>query len=328
MKTFAAVLAFACLAQCALASVEPKKCPGGPPSTSCSAVSTLQIEVTRGKCRGTSSANCKTWSQSQEVFQEAFEEWWSEGETKDVCDGNKVDVAAQAVATAIAKVWTSAAVDVECDDKSQGFSCGWSFANGETFGVAVAEAVATAAADASLALEDSEQEGSEVADAFCFADVRAISGVFTQAASDAAADACTGTGQEPASVYESSFVSSIKTVVADAFASASARVCRSEDGADVTAESLCQGVGEVSSAEKFEGDGNFCFGFSDIPACEGLGGSTCCSLKPNARSCRFNKDPKCTGSCRKNTWRTVKAEDGRKVWRDQRSNVQCFCKDN
>ncbi|GMH46188.1 hypothetical protein BSKO_14156 [Bryopsis sp. KO-2023] len=193
MKTIAlAVLVFACLAQCALASVQPRKCPSGP-STNCSAVSTLQIEATIGKCRGTSSANCK----------------------------------------------------------------------------------------------------------------------------------------EPASVYESSFVSSINTAVATAFTSASGIVCR-KDGDDVTAGSLCRGEGGVDSTSRIfeERYGNFCSGLSDIPACEGLGGSTCCSLKPNARSCRFNKDPKCTGRCRRTTWRAVKAENDRKVWRDQISNVECFCKDD
>lgn len=300
MRTFAALLIAACLVHSSFA-FEAETCLGAP-STKCSAVSTLQIEVTQGKCSGTSRANCKTWAQSESVFQEAYSEWWSEGDK--ICDSNTVTAAANAVATAIAQVWTSAAVDVDCSE-GVGFACGWSFANGETFGTAVAEAVAQAAADASLALEESgDEDGAAAADAFCFADVRAIAGGMAQAASDAAADACAGSGIT-ASDYSDSFASAIEKVVADAFASATAGVCATEDGADVTAESRCDGTGEVTGETIVGGAGEFCTGTKKVPLCSGIVEEKCCTDKPR-RSCRISrKDCK---KCKSPFMRTKKGE--------------------
>lgn len=323
MKTVAAVLAFACLAQCAFGVVDkPVRTCSGAPTTQCSAVSTLQIEVTRGRCTGTSSASCKTWEQSQRTFQDAFEEWWSEGDK--VCDGNTVQATAQAIATAIAKVWTSAAVAVDCDEKFQGFSCGWSFANGEAFGSALAEAAAVAAADASSTLEAAGDPGAQVADAFCYSDIRAIGAGFATAAANAHTDACQRTGDGPVEKYESSFVSSIQTVVANALARASARVCQTPDGADVSAESKCFGDGSVKEDGTFEGDGDFCFGLEAVPACEGKGEAACCTEKrANSRSrlCMINGCRKCKGP-----WKKVSDVEFGLQWQNT-AGKKCFCKD-
>lgn len=316
MKTVATVLALACLAHCAVGTVSPRQCVGAP-AMGCSAVSILQIVVTRGSCRGTSSADCKAWSQSQSAFKDAFAEWWSAGDK--ICDGNTVQATAKAVATAIAKVWTSAAVNVECDDDAQGFACGWAFANGRSLGRAVAEAIATAAADASLALSEDGSEGADTADAFCFAEIRAMGAAFAEAASTAQVDACTSTGQDPVSVYEESFVTAIQTVVAESLARASARACKS--GGDFVAESKCEGVGEQKSDGSFSGAGDFCFGLADVPACEGPGAEICCAR--TNRVCPIRRSI-CAGC--KAPWRRVRSPDSRVFWENM-DGEQCFCKD-
>jgi len=274
--------------------------------------------VTEGKCSGTSRADCKTWAQSETVFQEAYSDWWSEGDK--ICDGNTVATAAKAVATAVAKVWTSAAVDVECSE-GRGFACGWSFSNGETFGASVAEAVAQAAADASLALESAGDDGAAAADAFCFADVRAIGGALARAASSASADACAFSG-DAVSKYSDSFASAIETVIADAFASATASTCATEDGkggSDVTASSLCKGEGSVDRLTEVDGTGNFCFGTKAVPLCSGTGAKLCCTENPR-RSCRISR--KECKTCNSPWMRTKKG--GAVLFEDKKGNT-CLC---
>lgn len=320
MKTVAAVLFAACLVHSCFASVAPVECLGSP-SAKCSAVSILRILVTQGKCSGVARADCKTWSQSETVYQEAFSEWWSQGDK--ICDGNTVTAAAKAVASAIAKVWTSAAVEVECSE-GQGFACGWSFANGETTAASIAEAVAQAAADASLALEDTGDDGAAAADAFCFADIRAIRGALASAAATAATDACAFSGEDPVSTYTASYASAIETVVADAFAKASAKTCFTEDGkggSDVAASSLCSGTAEVDSKVELDGSGDFCFGTRDVPLCTGIVEEACCGNKTSrSRVCRVSRS-----TCQKCNGPWIRFRRGEAVLYEDSKGNTCLC---
>ncbi|GAB5483554.1 MAG: hypothetical protein Pars92KO_33110 [Parasphingorhabdus sp.] len=156
----------------------------------------------------------KAVSTSQSKFKEAYDEWWGEG--GDACDGGKAEAAATAVATAIAEVWANAASKVECDGR--GFACGWSISGGNTFALGFAEALAQAAAEAA---------DGDLATAFCYADVRAVSTVLAEAAATAQSDACvTDSGKKED--FQSSYVQAVKTAIANAFASATARACNSE----------------------------------------------------------------------------------------------------
>lgn len=220
------------------------KCPGAA-DPSCSAFSFLEILVTGGSCHGTASADCEVcsgggkavcvvlwwrgwrgwlsvWSfvsqavtSSQNDFKLTFEEWFSEPDA--LCESGKAEAAARSVATAIAEVWSNAASKVVCD--GMGYACGWSISNGNTYALAFAEAVAQAAAEAGAG---------GVADAFCFADVRAVSTVLASAAAQAQSDVCTTGGS--AEDFQESYVSAVQVAIADAFASATAGACASGEG--------------------------------------------------------------------------------------------------
>ncbi|GAB5407600.1 MAG: hypothetical protein Aurels2KO_58310 [Aureliella sp.] len=154
-------------------------------------------------------------SSSQSEFKEAYDEWWS-GDGDSACDGGKAEAAATAVATAIARVWANAASKVQCDGR--GFACGWSIANGNTYALGFAEALAQAAAEAA---------DGDLATAFCYADVRAVSTALAEAAASAQSDVCvTNTGKQKD--FQESYVQAVKVAIANAFASATARACNSE----------------------------------------------------------------------------------------------------
>lgn len=154
-------------------------------------------------------------SSSQSVFKEAFEDWFAEGE--DACSGEAIEAAATSVAVAIAEVWTSAAAKVTCD--GYGFACGWSIADGSAFALGFAEALASAAAEA---------VSGDAATGFCYADIRAVSVVLAEAASEAQESACVeNEGTEEA--FQASYVQAVKVAVADAFASATASACKGRE---------------------------------------------------------------------------------------------------
>lgn len=148
-------------------------------------------------------------SESQDGFKKSFEEWFSD----EMCDSGVVESTATAVATAVAKVWSDAAIKVECEGTG-GFACGWSISNGQTFALGFAEALAQAAADAGALT---------AVEGFCFADIRALTPVFAEAAGQAQVQACfNGTTVED---FDKSYVEVVREGVATALARASASKC-------------------------------------------------------------------------------------------------------
>lgn len=151
----------------------------------------------------------QTVAESQDEFKKSFEEWFSD----EVCDAGAIESTATAVARAVAKVWSDAAIKVECEGAG-GFACGWAISNGQTFALGFAEALAQAAADAGAL---SSVQG------FCFADIRALTPVFAEAAGQAQVQACfNGTAVED---FDNSYVEVVRTGVATALARASASKC-------------------------------------------------------------------------------------------------------
>jgi len=280
---------------------------GGPElgtvSTSCSAFSFLRILATQGTCTGSSSADCLAIAEAQDAFVEAYEDWWIgaddivDGER--VCSSELVQVAAEAIATAVAKVWVSAFVKVSCE--GQGFACGWAVGNGEAFAVAFAEAIAQAAADAS----------SDDVEAFCFADIRAIAGAFAEAADSARAETCTNEGT--AVDFESSYTAAVVDAIASAFASATASACEADDAAKARSE--CFGI--ASSTVTTDLVGEEAAG-GQLAACEGAQAECCTDRFAGRRFCGCTE---CNGPLR---LQTDGSGEGQVSWQDATGNI-CFC---
>lgn len=267
----------------------------------CSAFSSLRILATAGSCTGVAGASCLAVSESQSSFIEAYEEWWvgADNTTVDeskLCAEGDVEVFAQAIATAIAKVWADAFVKVNCD--GQGFACGWSAANGEAFATAFAEALAFAAADASL----------PNVDAFCVADIRAISVALAEAAESARAQTCTDGGES--TDFESNYAAAIVDAIATAYARATATACKFDDS--VKADSECFGTADSGALEVLTaGDATV----TQLAACEGVVKDTCCGLDR-----RFCGCDGCNGPLRK----VSRPDETRELWEDATKTV-CFC---
>ncbi|GMH36890.1 hypothetical protein BSKO_04763 [Bryopsis sp. KO-2023] len=276
------------------------ECPGAADS-SCSAFSTLEILVTAGKCVGTASADCRAVSESTSVFKEAFEEWWGE---EGVCDSGKAETAVTSIATAVAKVWSNAAVKVDCD--GLGFACGWSISNGNAFALAFAEAIAQAAAEAGASTD---------ANGFCFADVRAVAGVFAEAAARAQADTCTTGGASED--FENSYVQAVQKGIATAFARATASAC-DVDG-EVAASSECFGEADSSTEGAVAKSGDVCGGIQQLQACTGIVKDKCChsDFRRSLCTCRG-----CNGPWFKKTG----AGDAKKSFANRAGDL-CFCLD-
>lgn len=276
------------------------ECPGAA-DTSCSAFSTLEILVTAGRCTGTASADCRAVTQSTSVFKEAFEEWWGE---EGVCDSGKAETAVTSIATAVAKVWSNAAVKVNCD--GHGFACGWSVANGNAFALAFAEAIAQAAAEAGASTD---------ANGFCFADIRAVAAVFAEAAASAQADTCTTGGASED--YEKSYVAAVQKGIATAFARATASACDAEG--EVAAESECSGEADSSTEGDVAQSGDVCGGILQLKACTGTVKDKCCSadFKRSLCTCRNCKGP---------WFKRTGAGDAKKAFANRAGDL-CFCLD-
>ncbi|GMH36247.1 hypothetical protein BSKO_04115 [Bryopsis sp. KO-2023] len=282
-------------------SLKQAACPGAQ-DTSCSAYSSLDILVLAGRCSGTAAAECGTVSISENSYVEAFDEWWGENEQ---CDAGKAETAATAIARAVAEVYTSAAVKVTCD--GVGFACGWALAEGNTFALAFAEAVAQASAEVVVG---------PGAEAFCFADIRALSGVFAEAAARAQADACSKGGD--AEDWQESFVVAVQQGVARALARATASACAV--GAEVAAESECTGEAESTTQEDIVKGGDVCGGVAQLLACTGKAADLCCNSNRNVCTCRGDG---CDGFPL-----IRKSNAGQKASFENRKGVICFCQDD
>jgi len=110
-------------------------------------------------------------------------------------------------------VYTKTIAQVECTGAG-GFACGWSIAEGSSYSVALAKAMAQAAVDV----------GTGDASAFCVADVEAVAGAIAEAAASAESKACVhGIGSEKD--FQEAFVESVAEAVASAFVTATAKTC-------------------------------------------------------------------------------------------------------
>lgn len=274
MKSVIAVIALACLAT-SVVGFEVEECFGNP-STGCSSAAALKLLVTDGTCNARASGSCTTWSQSQESFVNIWNEYWTMEDRH--CDSAYVQSVADTFAVAIAKVWASAAVSIDCSNGS-GWGCGWSFADGQTFGIAIAESLA------SVAVEAAASKGAETADAYCFADIRAISVALVQASANAAADGC---ADGPGSTFESaqaSFTESVSTAVATAIAGGSATACIGES--DTISESVCDATAtSVVTDNTITQRGNGCGGLLKVEKCSKDFSDACC---PKERFCQFEE---------------------------------------
>ncbi|GMH41850.1 hypothetical protein BSKO_09760 [Bryopsis sp. KO-2023] len=263
MQAIATILAFSCLAHFASASVQPLDCPDGP-SSRCTAVAGLQIVTTSGSCSGRVGADCTVWTKSEDVYVGEFVTFYSNPDR--ICDRGFVMARATAIATAIAEVHASTFVSLTCT--GTGFACGWSFAGGEGFALSVAEAVAFAAATASV------QTGTDIANSFCFADIRAISGAIAAATTSAFSDTCTSGGT--AEDWQRSYARAIQQVVVNALATAFSRACI--EPSDTSSATECTGGTSNASSGGAGGTGEFCAG-TDIVTdlCTGSAGNRCCA---------------------------------------------------
>lgn len=202
---------------------------------SCEAVSSIEIVVENGSCSGRGGASCEAVSMSKSVYQEAFEEWYGDNYEANLCDKMRIEAAATAVAEAVASVYTSAYVQIECTEASEAGACGFSQSNGEAWAVATAEAIANALADA----------GDEEGKGFCLSDVRAVSAVIARATAKSLAEDCiSGVGNSYR--FSENNKISLQKGIAEAFATATAAACR--DGLNNWSQAECDGD-SVSTVE-------------------------------------------------------------------------------
>lgn len=278
--------------------------PLGSTSTECSAFSKLDILILSGSCSGRAAADCEAVAEAQNAFNEAYVEWWigDDGnvDTGRVCDSGLIEAAAEAVATAVAQVFTTAVVKVSCT--GEGFACGYAISDGTAFAIAFAEAIALAAADASQG--DIE--------AWCVADIRALASAFAQAADRSRAETCTTGGTEED--FQMSYASAVVDAIATALARASATACNADAA---KAESECFGRASSTTDEIVEGPGKAAA--VQVTACEG-GAAECC--EPTFDRRRICSCEECDGPLRLQTQRG--SDDARRSWRN-RSGEICFC---
>eukprot|EP00210_Caulerpa_lentillifera_P004467 g4263.t1 len=271
----------------------------------CSAFANLKIRLTDvGRCSGIVNADCTAIAEAENVFRDAYKNWWAD---EGVCDTEKAVAAAQACATAVASVYTGTLSKVACTGTS-GTACGWAIADGEAYGLSFATALAQASADA----------GGNSSNAFCVSDVEAKGGVIAEAAASSQAEACVnGAGFDVD--FEEAFIASVATIVAEAFAVATADVC--EDGKSIAdAEASCLARAEVDSqqASAIGGEG-FTAGNTDtIPNCVKAIKDNCCASEYTRRVCICRG---CNGPLR-----IVATFDdgGLRTWKDKDGKV-CKC---
>jgi len=274
---------------------------------SCAAYANLSVRLTDvGRCTGVASAECSSIAEAENVFRDAYENWWAE---EGICDQEKVVAAAETVATAMARVYSESIAKVSCTG-SGGFACGWAIGSGEAYGVSFVTSLAQASADA----------GGDNAEAFCTTDVVAKGGAIAEAASESQASACVdGVGSDVD--FESAFISTVTDIVAEAFASAIADVC-SDGVTNSAARARCEARSEVDAdseqTSRTVGGGRVSGSTDTIPDCGTAIKDRCCASEYRSRRCV------CRG-CNGPLTRIATFEDGGlRTWRDM-DNVLCKC---
>ncbi|GMH36954.1 hypothetical protein BSKO_04827 [Bryopsis sp. KO-2023] len=187
--------------------------------------------------------------------------WYADG---GACDSGKAEVAATAVAKAIAKVWANAFGKLTCE--AQASSCGWDFHHGEHWSIAFAEAIAHASAEAGAST------GVSVA-GFCFADIRALSKEISEAVLEARADLCGARGTTED--VKNAFVSTAQSRIAVAFARSTAEACSADE--ELIASSVCSDVPDSDGEGDIFEIGDPCAGGAGTKVCRGPGNEMCCN---------------------------------------------------
>lgn len=264
----------------------------GAAETSCDAFSALKIEVTSGVCTGDTGANCGAVAESKTIIRKAFTDWLG---GSDRCENDTAEAAAEIVAQAVAQVWTSAFAQVTCN--GEGFACGWSAGNARAWAHGLAESIAQAAADPEV----------EAGSAFCYADIRALAGVFAKAVSESQAEVCTSNGDAEAFLEE--YKKTVETEIAEAFVLANAGACASV-GDRVAVKSLCNGGGFQL--------GDICGGIIE-KVCEGDVRDRCCDPKFKRKVCNCHRNG---GNCEA-PW--IRIDFGETRLFEDQDGVLCTC---
>lgn len=212
-------------------------------------------------------------SSSQSQYDESIKEWFGNDYYGNICNSGKAEAAAKAIAIAVAKVYTQAYQQVECSDDADGSFCGWQQSNGDAWGIATAEAVATAMADA----------GDDDAKGFCFSDVQAISVVVADAAAQSLQEGCSS-GVASSYKFTESSQTAVQKGIAKAFAKASASACKSGKY-EASASSKCEGEGLSKSRGKTSSSGDGFAKGGQVSACTSGVARKCCPTGHTSRIC-------------------------------------------
>lgn len=274
----------------------------------CVSTSSIEIIVRGGKCDAKAVVSCEASAESKSAFEAAFVEWWAEDFDSYVCDTQRREAAARAVAVATAKLAASAFAQISCSEKADAEGCAWGVGEGDAWAIATADAIAQAMVDF----------GGDRA--FCEADVRALSAAVVDVAGSAQADACIKGGGLTLVDFESIYVSGFQKAIAEAFALATASFC--DTGDSVTSSSKCKGQGASlgGGGVTIVGDGQGSGRADKPPACVGGGAAKCCKRDYSASKC-LCRDAGCPWTRtsdfdeKTNIRRTWNAKDGAK----------CFC---
>ncbi|GMH37680.1 hypothetical protein BSKO_05553 [Bryopsis sp. KO-2023] len=274
----------------------------------CAATSSIEIIVKGGSCDAQAVVTCQASATAKSEFESAFIEWWADDFDGHVCDSQRRDAAARAVATAIAQVAVSAFGKITCTDYADVEGCAWGVGKADAWAIATAEALA-------VAMVDFGQGRS-----FCEADVTALAASVVDVTGKAQADACVKGGEISNVDFESIFVKGIQKSVAEAFASATASFCNTGDG--VFAESKCKGQGSSlgEGGVTIIGDGEGKGKAAKVPTCSGEVEAKCCVGDFNASICLCRGD-----GC---PWERTSdfTSNAARTWAARRGGMKCFCK--
>ncbi|GMH34874.1 hypothetical protein BSKO_02735 [Bryopsis sp. KO-2023] len=202
---------------------------GGIAETQCSTFASVSFILKHGTCEASASANCEAQAITQTTIESAVETIF----TQDMCDPAVVTAQSEAIAKAFASVYADSLSAAKCSANSQGFGCAFSVSKGDSHAVSLASAFAKAVAAAF---------GPDTS-AICTADLEAIAVGLAEASALALGQSCIS-GDGSSVSFQSRFVAATSTLIAKAFALASAEVC---ENADLSASSKCKALVTGSS---------------------------------------------------------------------------------
>ncbi|GMH32965.1 hypothetical protein BSKO_00799 [Bryopsis sp. KO-2023] len=210
----------------------------------CQTYSGISLTVLGGSCTGVAHAECTVQATRLVEVQNIVKTFFQ----TEACTEGKAEARAWSVATAIATVHANSLVSIDCTEthaKAKG--CGFGVGNGDALAIAWTEAIAFAAAGA---IDDGKT-------AFCQSDIGALIPVLAHAFARSHTQLCAvATGPVSLSAFQNSFFQSSATAMADAFATASARVCGKLAEAECTGEAGSAGPSSSNSGGGISGGVN------------------------------------------------------------------------